>query len=141
MAGLARALAAAAAAQPGIMVWLCPPEWQAWPGRSADGLEWPAWAREPGAGSTGPDALARELGLLAVQAEVLHGSADVPGGQLLRLVDVMDTLRTECPWDAKQTHETLAPYLLEECYEALDALESGKPARVRARNSAMCCSR
>jgi uncharacterized protein YabN with tetrapyrrole methylase and pyrophosphatase domain len=47
------------------------------------------------------------------------------------LVVVMDTLRVNCPWDAKQTHESLAPYLLEECYEALEALESGDPAALR----------
>jgi len=37
----------------------------------------------------------------------------------------MDRLRTECPWDSQQTHQSLAPYLLEEPYEALEALESG----------------
>jgi uncharacterized protein YabN with tetrapyrrole methylase and pyrophosphatase domain len=55
----------------------------------------------------------------------------VPGAALLRLVQVMDILRVNCPWDAKQTHESLAPYLLEECYEALEALESGDPAALR----------
>jgi XTP/dITP diphosphohydrolase len=54
-----------------------------------------------------------------------------PGEALLRLVAVMDTLRVSCPWDARQTHESLAPHLLEECYEALDALESGDPAALR----------
>jgi XTP/dITP diphosphohydrolase len=54
-----------------------------------------------------------------------------PGAALLRLVEVMDTLRVSCPWDAKQTHESLAPYLLEECYEALEALEGGDPAALR----------
>src|SRR6185437_6670861 len=54
-----------------------------------------------------------------------------PGEALLRLVAVMDTLRIACPWDARQTHESLAPHLLEECYEALDALESGDPAALR----------
>jgi len=58
-------------------------------------------------------------------------AADQPGAGLLRLVAVMDRLRTECPWDAKQTHATLAPYLLEESYEALDALESGDQAALR----------
>ena len=37
----------------------------------------------------------------------------------------MDTLRVSCPWDARQTHESLAPSLLEECFEALEALEGG----------------
>jgi uncharacterized protein YabN with tetrapyrrole methylase and pyrophosphatase domain len=54
-----------------------------------------------------------------------------PGSALLRLVAVMDTLRTSCPWDARQTHESLAPHLLEESYEALDALESGDMAALR----------
>jgi XTP/dITP diphosphohydrolase len=54
-----------------------------------------------------------------------------PGAALLRLVEVMDTLRVNCPWDAKQTHESLVPYLLEECYEALEALEDGDPAALR----------
>ena len=40
----------------------------------------------------------------------------------------MDTLRVSCPWDARQTHESLAPSLLEECYEALEALEGGEEA-------------
>jgi len=58
-------------------------------------------------------------------AKLLHGSADLPGAHLLDLVATMDRLRVECPWDARQTHQSLAPHLLEEPYEALDALESG----------------
>ena len=60
-----------------------------------------------------------------VAVELLYGSTALPGGELLTLVSVMDTLRRNCPWDAKQTHESLAPFLIEESYEALDALESG----------------
>ena len=33
-----------------------------------------------------------------------------------------------CPWDRKQTHRTLRPYLLEEAYETVDAIEHGTPA-------------
>jgi tetrapyrrole methylase family protein / MazG family protein len=33
-----------------------------------------------------------------------------------------------CPWDRKQTHLSLRPYLLEEAYETLDAIENGTPA-------------
>ena len=58
-------------------------------------------------------------------AQVLPGSADLPGARLIDLVATMDRLRAECPWDARQTHSSLAPHLLEEPYEALDALESG----------------
>jgi XTP/dITP diphosphohydrolase len=56
---------------------------------------------------------------------------DRPGGRLLELVAVMSRLRIQCPWDAKQTHESLAPHLLEESYEALEALESGDPGALR----------
>jgi MazG family protein len=35
-----------------------------------------------------------------------------------------------CPWDRQQTHETLRTYLLEEAYEALDALDSKDPAKI-----------
>jgi XTP/dITP diphosphohydrolase len=53
------------------------------------------------------------------------------GERLLELVAVMDRLRSQCPWDIEQTHESLAPYLLEETYEALDALASGDAAALR----------
>ena len=88
------------------------------------------------AGTTpGPLALADELGgprgPAAAAVEVLYGSSALPGGELLTLVSVMDTLRRNCPWDARQTHESLAPYLIEESYEALDALDSGDRAALR----------
>ncbi len=60
--------------------------------------------------------------------EELAQARQAPGAALLRLVEVMDTLRVSCPWDARQTHESLAPSLLEECYEALEALEGGEEA-------------
>ncbi len=53
-----------------------------------------------------------------------------PGERLLELVQVMDTLRQKCPWDARQTHESLTPFLLEETYEAVDALTAGDQAAV-----------
>ena len=64
-------------------------------------------------------------------AGVLRGSADLPGAHLLDLVVTMDRLRAQCPWDAKQTHTSLAPHLLEEPYEALEALETGDFASFR----------
>jgi NTP pyrophosphatase (non-canonical NTP hydrolase) len=62
---------------------------------------------------------------LPAGARLIRGSADLPGAHLLDLVVTMDRLRVDCPWDAKQTHASLAPHLLEEPYEALEALESG----------------
>jgi tetrapyrrole methylase family protein/MazG family protein len=44
------------------------------------------------------------------------------GAEMARLAELMDTLRTRCPWDRAQTHTTLMPHLVEECYEVLDAL-------------------
>ncbi len=35
-----------------------------------------------------------------------------------------------CPWDKKQTHASLSPYLVEECYEVLQALEDGTPQKL-----------
>ncbi len=44
----------------------------------------------------------------------------------------MDRLRSPggCPWDAEQTHDSLAPYLVEEVYETIDAIESGDMAHL-----------
>lgn len=49
------------------------------------------------------------------------------------LVAIMARLRGPggCPWDREQTHASLRPYLLEEAYEVLDAIDSGVPARLR----------
>ncbi|MDF5754794.1 MazG family protein [Spongiactinospora sp. TRM90649] len=65
------------------------------------------------------------------EIEVVPGSYDLPGARVLDLVAVMDRLRTECPWDAEQTHESLVPYLLEEAYEVLETVEEGDRAALR----------
>lgn len=51
---------------------------------------------------------------------------------LQRLLLIMKTLRGPdgCPWDAEQTPETLKPFLLEECYETLEAIDNGQPAEI-----------
>ncbi len=50
-----------------------------------------------------------------------------------QLVQVLDQLRSPggCPWDAQQTHESLARYLLEETYEALEAMDQGDLVSLR----------
>lgn len=50
-----------------------------------------------------------------------------------RAVEVMDRLRSPggCPWDAEQTHASLTPYLLEETYEVLEAIETGDARLLR----------
>jgi len=44
-------------------------------------------------------------------------------GEVQRLVELVATLRRECPWDREQTHESLERHLLEETYEVLDAID------------------
>jgi XTP/dITP diphosphohydrolase len=70
-------------------------------------------------------------GLPVDDVRVLHGSHDLPGAHLIDVVSTMNTLRTSCPWDRRQTHESLAPHLLEEPYEALEALENGDHQALR----------
>ena len=45
-------------------------------------------------------------------------------GELVALEELVRTLRAKCPWDQRQTHGSLARHLLEEAYEALDAIEA-----------------
>lgn len=47
------------------------------------------------------------------------------------LTALLAYLRQRCPWDKKQTHQTLKPYLLEESYELLAAIDSGDPAHAK----------
>jgi tetrapyrrole methylase family protein/MazG family protein len=44
--------------------------------------------------------------------------------ELVRLDELVHTLRRECPWDAAQTHGSLARHLLEESYEVLEAIDA-----------------
>ncbi|MGB3525944.1 MAG: nucleoside triphosphate pyrophosphohydrolase [Flavobacteriales bacterium] len=48
-----------------------------------------------------------------------------------RLLDIMDDLRAKCPWDRKQTMETLRPLTIEETYELGDAILNNDLAEVR----------
>jgi tetrapyrrole methylase family protein/MazG family protein len=40
------------------------------------------------------------------------------------LIEIMSRLRSSCPWDREQTHRTLVPYLIEETYEVVEAIEN-----------------
>lgn len=48
---------------------------------------------------------------------------DGDAAAVARLIEVMTTLRTECPWDAQQTHRSLVQYLIEETFEVVEAIE------------------
>ena len=58
---------------------------------------------------------------------------DRTGRRLLDAVEVMDRLRSPggCPWDAEQTHATLLRYLIEECYELVEAVEHDDLTAIR----------
>jgi XTP/dITP diphosphohydrolase len=91
------------------------------------------------AGPTGDQQMARELGMLLArepgraELELMYGSWDPPGARLLDVVTVMDRLASPGgdPWKRAQTHESLARFLLEEAYEAYDAIEAGDRAALR----------
>lgn len=53
--------------------------------------------------------------------------------ELERLIDIVATLRSEngCQWDREQTHKSLRPNMLEEAYEAVDAIDSGDILNLR----------
>ncbi len=80
----------------------------------------------------GDTALTDELARLAgsgrvrmPELELLPASYDLPGARLLDLVQVMDRIRTECPWSGTRTGEGLVKYLIEEAYELVEAIEDG----------------
>jgi len=93
-------------------VWIAPPGDLAWARELAESLV-------AGGEDDGPS------------VEIVLGSHDLPGARLLDLVDVMGRLRRECPWTRLQTHESLAPYVLEEAQETFEALESGDTEHLR----------
>ena len=90
-------------------------------------------------GPAGDQDFARRLGLRLTreperaQLELMYGSWDPPGARLLDAVAVLDRLVSPGgdPWKRAQSHRTLAPYLLEESYEAYDAIESGDLGALR----------
>ncbi|GAA2621203.1 nucleoside triphosphate pyrophosphohydrolase [Paractinoplanes durhamensis] len=83
-------------------------------------------------GPAGDQDFARQMGLRLTrdpslaELELMYGSWDPPGARLLDAVAVMDRLASPGgdPWKRAQTHRTLAQYMLEEAYEAFDAIES-----------------
>jgi XTP/dITP diphosphohydrolase len=100
------------------------------------------------AGATGDPDLARELGLRLArepglaELELMYGSWDPPGARLLDAVSVMDRLVSPGgdPWLSQhaapgrtgaQTHAALAQFLLEEAYEAYDAIAAGDTDSLR----------
>ncbi len=48
-----------------------------------------------------------------------------------RIIDTLDILRVKCPWDAKQTNESLRPNTIEEVYELTQALMDNNSTEIR----------
>lgn len=59
------------------------------------------------------------------------GKKDTRLEQFKKLLDIIDELRTRCPWDMKQTSESLRKLTIEETYELADAIISGNDAGIR----------
>ena len=47
-----------------------------------------------------------------------------------RLLDILEELREKCPWDSKQTNESLRTNTIEEVYELCDALAAGDDGNI-----------
>jgi tetrapyrrole methylase family protein/MazG family protein len=49
------------------------------------------------------------------------------------LLKIMEKLRGEkgCPWDREQTRDSLKPYIIEEAYELVEAIEEGDPSKIK----------
>ncbi len=54
----------------------------------------------------------------------LMKSSETPEAALRRLIDIVEILRVQCPWDRVQTHETLRKGMIEEAYETVDAINN-----------------
>lgn len=73
--------------------------------------------------------------------ELISKVLDKTRSPLDRLIDLMAVLRSEqgCAWDRKQTHESLLPYLIEESYEVVEAVENGDYSELQQELGDLLC--
>lgn len=82
------------------------------------------------------DAFTKSLGMEAaregVEVEVVYFGLAPKGVAVLDLVKVQERLLAPdgCPWDAEQTHESLAPFAIEEAHELAEAIAGGDPVDI-----------
>ena len=58
-----------------------------------------------------------------------------------RFLDILDELRVKCPWDRKQTNESLRPNTIEETYELLRRINAERQKRYLTKNwETSCCT-
>ncbi len=69
--------------------------------------------------------------MMKKEYEELYIAGTDAGEALNRLAAIIKILRRECPWDKVQTHETLKICMLEEAYEAVDAIQEKDTANLR----------
>jgi tetrapyrrole methylase family protein/MazG family protein len=66
---------------------------------------------------------ADELAAVFIPVPAAARSFAAAGAELARLASLVATLRERCPWDREQTHSSLVRHLLEEAYEAIEAID------------------
>jgi len=89
---------------------------------------WLAWLPVDGIPEEIEISDAPPIGMGHDDAVLVPGARGSHAGGLTGLVEIIDRLLGPggCPWDQAQTHETLKRHLVEETYEVLDAIDSGK---------------
>src|SRR5258705_13578510 len=89
----------------------------------------------PGSKASTPPEVLQGHETLVYTVDALPGPsmADSAGTLFESLLSIMSRLRSEggCPWDREQTRESLKPYLIEEAYETLEAIDSGAAGPLR----------
>lgn len=74
---------------------------------------------------------------MALTAPVASHNAS---GAFERLLTIMDDLRTNCPWDKKQTLESLRHLTIEETYELSDAILAADMTEIKKSLAILCCT-
>ncbi len=73
----------------------------------------------------------KNLSIDELRNTVLNPGATTPAEHFERVVNLVRVLRAECPWDRKQTPESLAHLLLEESYELVHAIDEGDQTELK----------
>jgi MazG family protein len=73
---------------------------------------------------------AKKLALFGLQIRYNLKIMLKTGKKFEELVKTIQKIRRQCPWDRKQNHKSLKSYMLEEVYEALDAIDSDQPHKI-----------
>ncbi len=61
----------------------------------------------------------------------IKNSSEDHGHEFEKLLEITKALRERCPWDKKQTMKSLKPYIIEEAYEAVEAIDEEDPEKIK----------